>query len=119
MYLHSCRPHQTNTLPSCGVCVLWECPAYKDSREEFVVKLRATLGEAFKEFEDNLERASFVLGCEFRTENFYSMLDLVKEYIIDLWEVRKLYGEPCSTQPQSQSSAGDLRGDCGWGAEKR
>ena len=33
------------------------------------------------------------------------------EYIIDLWEVRKvkLYGEPCSTQPQSQSSAGDLR----------
>ena len=35
----------------------------------------------------------------------------MKEYIIDLWEVRKvkLYGEPCSTQPQSQSSAGDLR----------
>ena len=30
---------------------------------------------------------------------------------IDLWEVRKvrLYGEPCCTQPQSQSSAGDLR----------
>ena len=44
-------------------------------------------------------------------ENFDSMLALVKEYIIDLWEVRKvkLYGEPCSTQPQSQSSAGDLR----------
>ena len=32
----------------------------------------------------------------------------MKEYIIDLWEV-KLYGEPCSTQPQSQSSAGDPR----------
>ena len=33
------------------------------------------------------------------------MLALVKEYIIDLWEVRKvkLYGEACSmaTQPQS------------------
>ena len=39
------------------------------------------------------------------------MLALVKEYIIDLWEVRKvkLYREPCSTQPQSQSSAGDPR----------
>ena len=37
------------------------------------------------------------------------MLAFVKEYIIYLWEVRKvkLYGEPCSTQPQSQSSAGD------------
>ena len=49
-----------------------------------------------------------MLGCELWTENFDA---LVKEYIINLWEVRKvkLYGEPCSTQPQSQSSAGDLR----------
>ena len=30
------------------VHVLWECPAYKDSREEFMVKLRATLGEALR-----------------------------------------------------------------------
>ena len=43
-----------------------------------------------------------MLGCELWTENFDSMLALV---IIDLWEV-KLYGEPCSTKPQSQSSAG-------------
>jgi len=41
---------------SCGdecesiVHVLWECPAYKDSREEFLAKLRSTLGEAFKDF---------------------------------------------------------------------
>ena len=51
------------------------------------------------------ERASFVLRCEFWTENFNAMLALVKKYIIDLWEVRKvkLYREPCSiaTQPQS------------------
>ena len=47
------------------VHVLWECPAYKDSREEFLanefmIKLRSTLGEAFKDFEalDNIERAS-------------------------------------------------------------
>ena len=53
------------------------------SRDELMVKLRATLGEAFKVFEalDNIERASFVLGCELWTENFDSMLALVKEYL--------------------------------------
>ena len=73
-----------------------------------MIKLRSTLGEAFNE---HIERASFVLGCELWMEIFDFMLALVKEYIIDLWEVRKgkLYGEPCSTQPQSQSSAGDPR----------
>ena len=79
-----------------------------------MMKLRSTLGGAFKDFEalDNIERASFVSVCELWMENFDSMLALVKEYIIDLWEVRKvkLYGEPCSTKPQSQSSAGDPRG---------
>ena len=51
-----------------------------------------------------------MLGCELWTENFDFMLALVKN-IINLWEVRKvkLYGEPCSAQPQSQSSAGDPR----------
>ena len=31
-----------------------------------MIKLRSTLGEAFKDFEalDNIERASFVLGCQ-------------------------------------------------------
>ena len=62
-----------------------------------------------------MERTSFVLSCELWTEIFDSVLALVKEYIIDLWEVRKvkLYGEPCSIQPQSQSSAGDLRDGTG------
>ena len=95
------------------VHVLWESLAYKDKREGFMVKLRAILGEAFNDFEalDNIEKASFVLGCELWTENFGALLALVKEYIIDLWEVRKvkLYGKPCSTQLQSQSLAGDLR----------
>ena len=105
------------------VHVLWECPAYKDSREEFMIKLRSTLGDAFKDFEalDNIERASFVLGCELWTENFDAMLALVKEYIIDLWEVRKvkIYGEPCCTQPQSQSSAGDPRNGTVVGGQRR
>ena len=49
------------------------------------------------------------------------MLALVKEYIIDLWEVRKvkLYGEPCHTQPQSQSLAGDLRDGIVVGGQRR
>ena len=105
------------------VHVLWECPAYKDSREEFMIKLRSTLGEAFKDFEalENIERASLVLGCELWTENFDAMLALVKEYIIDLWEVRKvkLYGEPCSTHSVSVLGWGSKGWHCGWWAEKR
>ena len=62
-----------------------------------------------------------MLGCELWMENFDSMLALVKEYIIDLWEVRKvkLYGEPCFTQPQSQSSAGDPRDGTVVGGHRR
>ena len=88
-----------------------------------MIKLRSTLGEAFKDFEalDNIERASFVLGCELRMKNFDAMLAIVKEYIIDLWEVKKvkLYGEPCSTQPQSQSSAGDPKDGTVVGGQRR
>ena len=84
-----------------------------------MVKLRATLGEAFKDFEalDNIERAYFVLGCELWTENFDSMLALVKEYIINVWEVRKVkfYGEPHSTQ----FSAGDPRDGTVVGGQRR
>ena len=50
-------------------------------------------------------------------ENYYGFLiDL-----IDLWEVRKvkLYGESCSTQPQSQSSAGDPRDGTVVGGQRR
>ena len=105
------------------VHVLWECPAYRESREEFMLKFRSTLGETFKDFEalDNVERVSFALGCEPWTENFDSMLALVKEYIIDVWEVRnvKLYGEPCSTQPQSQSLDGDPRDGTVVGGQRR
>ena len=66
-------------------------------------------------------RASFVLGCELWMENFASMLVLVKEYIVDLWEVRKvkLYGEACWTQPQSRSSARDSRDGIVVGGHRR
>ena len=53
-----------------------------------------------------------MLSCELWTENFDALLALVKEYIVNLWEARKvkLYEEPCSTQLQSRSSAGNPRG---------
>ena len=62
-----------------------------------------------------------MLGCELWMENFDALLALVKEYIIDLWEIRKvkLYGEPCSTQLQSQASAGDLRDGTVVGGQRR
>ena len=52
-----------------------------------------------------------MLGCEVWAESFNALLALVKEYIIDLWEGRKvkLCKEPCSSQLQSQSSARDPR----------
>ena len=56
-------------------------------------------------------RMIIIRVIELWTKNFDALLALVKEYIINLWEVRKvkLYGEPCSTQLQSQSSGGDLK----------
>ena len=40
------------------------CPAYKDSREEFMIKLRSTLEETFKDFEalDNIKSKAGASG---------------------------------------------------------
>ena len=54
---------------------------------------------------------SYVLGSEHWEKNFKSLLFLVKECIVDVWEVRKqiLYGDDtCPSHPQPQSSVGDL-----------
>ena len=51
-------------------------------------------------------------------ENFNSMLAFVKKYIIDLWEVGEV-GESCSTQPQFQSLAGNLRDGTVVGGQRR
>ena len=51
------RHRERNGRTECVLCgdecesvvhALWECPAYKDSREEFMIKLRSTLGETLK-----------------------------------------------------------------------
>ena len=49
------------------------------------------------------EKASFVLGSELWEDDFSSVLDRVKNYIVDVWELWKarLYDENLSI-PQSQ-----------------
>ena len=88
---------------------MWECSAYFNSRADFLLKLQEKLGNGFKRFDalDSLGKSSFILGSELWEEHFDSLLPLVKEYVVDVWEVRKikLYGDDSS---QSQSSTGDL-----------
>ena len=61
---------------------------------------------------NSFERALFMLNSELWVEESSSMLDLVKGYIVDVWELRraKLYGKnPNVQQPQqSQISPGEL-----------
>ena len=89
--------------------VLWECSAYSNSRADFLLKLQEKLGNGFERFDalDSLGKSSFILGSELWEEHFDSLLPLVKEYVVNVWEARKikLYGDDSS---QSQSSTGDL-----------
>ena len=79
------------------VHVLWECTAYSSSRASFTEKLQEMLGDSYADFDllSNVEKTSYVLGSEHWEKNFKSLLFLVKEYIVDVWEVRKqiLYGD--------------------------
>ena len=100
------------------VHVLWECTAYSSSRASFTEKLQELLGDSYADFDllSNVAKTSYVLGSEHWEKNFKSLLFLVKEYIVDVWEVRKqiLYGDDaCPSHLQSQSSVGDLGGVTG------
>ena len=103
--------------------VQWDCPVYNTLRNDFLCKLQELLGDRFEHFDslDSFEKASFVLGSELWENDFSSMLDLVKDYIVDVWELRKarLYGENLSVpQSQCQNSSGEL-GDVGDGGRLR
>ena len=103
--------------------VLWDCPVYNTLRNDFLCKLQELLGDGFENFEslDSFEKASFVLGSELWEDDFSSMLDLVKDYIVDVWELRKarLYDENLSVpQSQCQNASGEL-GDVGGGGRLR
>ena len=71
--------------------VLWECSAYSSTRASFMKKLQELLEDDYEDFEslDNVEKSSYVLGSELWENKFDGLLALVKEYIVDVWEIRK------------------------------
>ena len=94
--------------------VLWECSAYSSTRACFIKKLQELLEDEYEDFEslDKVEKSSYVLGSELRESKFDELLSLVKEYIVDVWEIQKhkLYdsGSGPGQQLHSQSSPGEL-----------
>ena len=96
--------------------VLWECSAYSSTRACFIKKLQELLEDEYEDFEslDKVEKSSYVLGSELWESKFDGLLSLVKEYIIDVWEIRKhkLYDSDSAPGQQlhSRSSPGERNG---------
>ena len=44
---------------------------------------------SFRFYLENVEKSSYVLGSELWESTFDGLLALVKEYIVDVWEIRK------------------------------
>ena len=61
------------------------------ARASFMKKLQELLEDDDKDFEslDNVEKLSYVLGSELWESKFNRLLSLVKEYIVDVWEMRQ------------------------------
>ena len=62
--------------------VLWECSAYSSTRASFMKKLQEDDYEDFESLDN-------VLGSDLWESKFDGLLSLVKEYIADVWEIRK------------------------------
>ena len=74
------------------------------------------LEDDYEDFEslENVEKLSYVLGCELWESKFDGLLGLVKEYIVDVWKIRKhkLYDSDSGSglQLRTQSSPGERSG---------
>ena len=96
--------------------VLWECSAYSSIRACFIKKFQELLEDEYEDFKslDKVEKSSYVLGSELWESKFDGLLSLVKEYIIDVWEIRKhkLYDSDSGPGQQlhSRSSPGERNG---------
>ena len=96
--------------------VLWECSAYSSTRACFTKKLQELLEDEYEDLEslDKMEKSSYVLGSELWESKFDGLLSLVKEYTIDVWEIRKhkLYDSDSGPgqQPHSRSSPVERNG---------
>ena len=76
-------------------------------------KLQELLEDDYEDFEslDNVEKSSYVLGSELWENTFDGLLALVKEYIVDVWEIRKHDSDSGSgLQLCTQSSPGERSG---------
>ena len=99
-----------------NVSALWECSAYSSTRASFMKKLQELLDDDYEDFEslENVEKSSYVLGSELWESKFDGLLALVKEYIVDVWEIRKhkLYDGDSGSglQLHTQSSSGESSG---------
>ena len=77
-------------------------------------KLQELLKDDYEDIEslDNVEKSSYVLGSELWESKFDGLLSFVKEYIVDVWEIRKhtLYDNDSGSGQElhSQSSSGVL-----------
>ena len=96
--------------------VLWECSAYSSTRASFMKKLQELLEDDYEDFEslENVEKSFYVLGSELWESKFNGLLALVKEYIVDVWEIRKnkLYDSDSGSglQLHTQSSSRERSG---------
>ena len=96
--------------------VLWECSAYSSTRASFMKKLQEFLEDDYEDFESlqNVEKSSYVLGSELWESKFNGSLALVKEYVVDVWEIRKhkLYDDDSGSglQLHARSSPGERNG---------
>ena len=94
--------------------VLWECSAYSSTRASFMKKLQEKI--YYEDFEslENVEKSSYVLGSELWESKFNGLLALVKEYIVEMWEIRKhnLYDSDSGSDLQlhTQFSPGERSG---------
>ena len=81
-------------------------------------KLQELLNDNYDDFEslENVEKSFYVLGSELWESKFGGdgLLDLVKGYIVDVWEIRKhkLYDSDSGSglQLHTQSSPGERSG---------
>ena len=95
-----------------GSHVLWECSAYSSTRACFIKKLQELLENEYEDFEslDKVEKSSYVLDSELWESKFDGLFSLVKEYIIDVWEIRKhkyVSDSGVGRQLHSRSSPGE------------
>ena len=120
-----CRHRGTEGKTECSLCVnecenvshvLWECLTYSSTRVSFMKKLQEFLEDDYEDFEslENGEKSSYVLGSELWEIKFDGLLALVKEYIVDVWEIRKhkLYDSDSGPglQLHTQCSPGERNG---------